>query len=126
MTKLIDQINELKATAEARAAAKEEQDRRDRAEADASEIKLGKEYGEHHIPEYTKKILKYAEDGSARELEVRVQVNAEAKALTLWESAFANTVTQHFEDQGLTVEQKQSTTSVASGKRYTTTLFISW
>jgi hypothetical protein len=125
MTKLIDHLNELKATADDRAKAKAEQERRDREEAERSEIRLGKEEAERVIPSFEQRILTRAEDNETA-LEVPVQSSSQTKALTLWEAAYTTTITQYFEDQGLRVEQVQTASRVAGPKRYNTILRITW
>jgi phage/plasmid-associated DNA primase len=126
MTKLIDQLNELKATATVRKAQRDEEERLARIEAEQSEIKLGKEHAESMIPSITKKILRYADDGEYHSTDVLIQSNGKKKELTPWEAAYALTLTQHFEEQGLTVTQSQSPKGSVHGNVYNTFLYISW
>jgi hypothetical protein len=126
MTKLIDQINALKATATERAAAKAEQDRRDLEEANASEIRLGVDQANVVIPDLASRVMRVAEDGEETQIGIPIQTASTKTELTLWEAAYASTITQHFEDEGLTVEQRQAARNTATGKRYNTTLYISW
>ena len=126
MTRLIDQINALKATATERAAAKAEQERRDREEANASEIRLGVDAAKTAIPNLAERIIRVAEDSEETQIGVPIQTASTTTELSLWEAAFASTITQHFEDEGLKVEQRQTTKNAATGKRFNTTVYISW
>lgn len=126
MTKLIDRINELKATAAERAVAKAEQERLDREEANASEIRLGVDSAHTSIKNLSHRVIQAAEDGEETQIGVPIQTASVSANLSLWEAAYASTITQHFEEEGLTVEQRQVAKNSATGKRYNTTLYISW
>jgi hypothetical protein len=126
MTKLIDRLNDLKATASIRKAQREEEERLARIEAEQSEIALGKDHAEQMIPTITTKILRYADEGQYHSTDITIQLNGSKKELTPWEAAYAATLTQHFEEEGLTVTQSQIQKATATGHVFNTYLYISW
>lgn len=132
MTKLIDQINELRATAQERAEQRRLEELAAQAMIVEEDSRHGREWAESTLDSIRGNILSLASDNQSSTT-ITVQSNSNQYEMTAYESAYSTTIANGLTDEGLTVKlvrnehKPQGASSFTpSYSTYSAYLFVSW
>lgn len=131
--KLIDQLNELKATKETRAALREAQRIRQEQEHKLWIVRAGAEQAAASFDSIKEQIIRVAERNDATEYEIPVQTTARDYSMDEYDAAYAEKLADLLRTEGLGVEWVRTTQEPGNGSyyqfsevRYNTTLKVTW
>lgn len=130
--KLIDRLNELSRTSAERKIEREAARAKALAEFATTQYARGVEYAKEMFPHIDMAIINSAEE-DAETYQVCVQYRSPDYSLDGYDSGYAETIAQHYRDEGLDVEWKLEVIEPSAGgynsvsaPRYSRNLVLSW